>query len=134
MAAGRNDFEHLPGVCCIDPQLPVATPLEHEVAGSAHHPSVITSDTGGGLVLPDRSLRDRIPGADQFADQLLLARAHDRFAIGQRSVQTLQVGRVVGVVGHDAVAGEETIEISDGTAVMRHVDPYIRDVEHRYVH
>src|SRR4029077_902121 len=100
-----------------------------EVPGSAHHPSVITSDARGGLMLPDRSLRDRIPGADELADQLLLARAHYRFAIGQRSIQAFQVGRVVGVVGHDAVAGEETIEISDSAPVMRHVDPYIRDVE-----
>ena len=37
-------------------------------------------------MLPDRPLRDRIPGADELADQLLLAGARDRFQIGQRPV------------------------------------------------
>ena len=70
-------------------------------------------------MLPDRFLRDRIPGANQLAHRFDLARGLDLLELRQRPEQPLQVGGVVGVVRKDAVGGEESVEELDLAAVMR---------------
>ena len=104
-------FKHLAGVGRVHPQFAAAAALEHEISGRRHHAAVVAADAGRGFVLPHGLAGHRIPGAQQFALGLAVARGLDAMAMsGSGPYRRLEVRGVVGVIEDDAVDREEPID------------------------
>jgi hypothetical protein len=134
VAARVDDREDLARVGRVHPQSAAAAALEHEIAAGGHDTAVIAAHAARSLVLPDDFLGRRIPGPDELAHQFHLALRLEILELRQRAVQALQTGRVIGVVGKDAVGREEALEKLQVAAIVHEVHPDAGCVDDRDIH